>query len=515
MGAKPRSTKESDNAMSAAMTGELPREGTLDATPGIHLVRTLLTGGHTGRLIAQRDSQKKALYVAAGRPVGAKSNQIQETLTRLAMRFQLINEETYNTILEAVNSGSGRLQGELMVDHGVPQDKVEALLQRQCALRFADVCTWQQGRFEWIPELPDSFPECRINPLNVFIEYVRQRHTPETLERAAEQLATARVRRHDDLFFRYDREFSDLPGTREVAAQLLEASGRPVSELIPAERNARLRWLVGLYALLEFGALQLDQVESAPSPAPHPAPIETSEVVRPPEGLRDPELEAKIEELRERNAFEILDVPLEADARTVKRAYFKLAKQYHPDRYFDHESRQPNRSAEALFALIGRAYDELRDDDRRAIYRDYIERGTTEEEEMARAANILQSEVEFQKGVLLLRHKQRDEARRHLLRAVELHPDEVEYRIYLAWCRFLDSWDGDKEEAEAQSRELKTVLKQLPKHIDGHFYFGRMLKIMGKHREALEVFRHVLKLHPRHPEAPKEIRAIEMALQAP
>lgn len=36
----------------------------------------------------------------------------------------------------------------------------------------------------------------------------------------------------------------------------------------------------------------------------------------------------------ERPYHEILGVPADADAKTVKRAYFELSKEYHPDRYF-------------------------------------------------------------------------------------------------------------------------------------------------------------------------------------
>src|SRR5690606_31034155 len=153
--------------------------------------------------------------------------QIQETLTRLALALKVIDEATYREVLADVEAGKG-LQGVLLQQRGVAEAKVTALLQKQTALRFADVATWTRGEFEWTTELPAEYPECRINPLAVFFEYVRLRYDGETLRRAAEERGAWTLQVQQSLWFRFDRDFADLPQTREVAEKLLDAQGRAI-----------------------------------------------------------------------------------------------------------------------------------------------------------------------------------------------------------------------------------------------------------------------------------------------
>ncbi len=67
--------------------------------------------------------------------------------------------------------------------------------------------------------------------------------------------------------------------------------------------------------------------------------------------------------------YAILDVPRDADDATIKKAYRRLAMQYHPDR------NGGDQAAEARFKEITEAYDVLRDADKRAVYDRYGEAG--------------------------------------------------------------------------------------------------------------------------------------------
>src|SRR5205809_7017854 len=60
--------------------------------------------------------------------------------------------------------------------------------------------------------------------------------------------------------------------------------------------------------------------------------------------------------------YDILGVAKSADADTLKRAYRKLAMQYHPDR------NPGDKSSEQKFKDISEAYDILKDDQKRAAY---------------------------------------------------------------------------------------------------------------------------------------------------
>src|SRR2546422_7921581 len=63
-----------------------------------------------------------------------------------------------------------------------------------------------------------------------------------------------------------------------------------------------------------------------------------------------------------RDYYEVLGVPRGAADTDIKRAYRKLAMQYHPDR------NAGDKSAEQKFKDISEAYDVLKDDQKRAAY---------------------------------------------------------------------------------------------------------------------------------------------------
>ena len=78
----------------------------------------------------------------------------------------------------------------------------------------------------------------------------------------------------------------------------------------------------------------------------------------------DPEAQRAIlamEARLERPYHEILGVAPDADTRTVKRAYFALSKEFHPDRYFRREIGPFRERLEAVFRKVVEAYELLSD----------------------------------------------------------------------------------------------------------------------------------------------------------
>ena len=63
--------------------------------------------------------------------------------------------------------------------------------------------------------------------------------------------------------------------------------------------------------------------------------------------------------------YEVLGVTKTASGEEIKKAYRKLAMQYHPDRNPD------NKEAEAKFKDINEAYEVLKDEQKRAAYDRY------------------------------------------------------------------------------------------------------------------------------------------------
>ncbi|HRJ67400.1 MAG TPA: DnaJ domain-containing protein, partial [Alphaproteobacteria bacterium] len=66
--------------------------------------------------------------------------------------------------------------------------------------------------------------------------------------------------------------------------------------------------------------------------------------------------------MSKKDFYQVLGVDKKASADELKKAYRKLAMQYHPDK------NQGNKEAEAKFKEISEAYDVLKDEQKRAAY---------------------------------------------------------------------------------------------------------------------------------------------------
>ncbi len=92
--------------------------------------------------------------------------------------------------------------------------------------------------------------------------------------------------------------------------------------------------------------------ESGPGPQPDPS-IDLSVELQ----LRIFDYEAKLES----SYHEILGVPRAAEGRDIKRAYFRLSKEFHPDRYFRRDIGDFGPRLDRIFKKVAEAYELLSD----------------------------------------------------------------------------------------------------------------------------------------------------------
>lgn len=76
--------------------------------------------------------------------------------------------------------------------------------------------------------------------------------------------------------------------------------------------------------------------------------------------------------LEQRNAFQTLEIDHHADGKTVKKAYFKLSKEFHPDRYFGKSIGDYKQKLIQIFQSVKSAFELLSDTTRREAYEDSL-----------------------------------------------------------------------------------------------------------------------------------------------
>jgi tetratricopeptide (TPR) repeat protein len=215
--------------------------------------------------------------------------------------------------------------------------------------------------------------------------------------------------------------------------------------------------------------------------------------------------------------FELLGVGRNANEPEIRKAYFALARQLHPDRLAAVGIKDAVEAAHRVFAQVNTAFAILGDAKRRAEYLQIVARGgeaaVRRENQQAEelALRVFDAEGAFKRGEQLLRTDQIPAALRELTRAIELNPDEPDYHAALAWAKFCAN--PDKATAGPATRKvLEGVIRKSPNPVSARLYLGRMERMLGRDQEALRQFRAVLEEEPNHPHATAEIRVIESRL---
>lgn len=133
-----------------------------------------------------------------------------------------------------------------------------------------------------------------------------------------------------------------------------------------------------LKQLVRVGALDIPGADiSVPLPVLTPEVPATPVANTPLEGLDlSAEQARRIDDffasLDRRDAFELLEVTRDADKKEIKRAYFKLSKEFHPDRFFGKNIGPYKERLSKIFQSIKAAFELLSDDARRAAYLDSV-----------------------------------------------------------------------------------------------------------------------------------------------
>ena len=172
-----------------------------------------------------------------------------------------------------------------------------------------------------------------------------------------------------------------VPGWEQKAADLRPEEGFLLSRIDGQTSWAMLRSISGLPAAevdrclerwVSDGLVELRRAGGASaargrrSAAPASAPVRA--------GI-DPDVDLPLELQHrildfeaqlDRPYHQLLGVPRDADDRTIKRAYFKLSKDFHPDRYFRREIGSFTERLDRIFKRVALAYELLMDPTTRA-----------------------------------------------------------------------------------------------------------------------------------------------------
>jgi tetratricopeptide (TPR) repeat protein len=206
--------------------------------------------------------------------------------------------------------------------------------------------------------------------------------------------------------------------------------------------------------------------------------------------------------LRHQDFYEVLGLEKTATRDQIKRAYFHLAKEYHPDRHFQAGLEELTPQLEALFRGITEAYDTLLMEQRRREYDTNLalKKAKGREESSAGAS----PEAQVQSGQQAFRKGDFKTAAYFFETAVKAAPDQANYHALLA--KTLAQVPGRQRDAETH---YKKAIELNPSGVDHYLGLGMLYKKSGMAQRAQRQFEEALIWDPDNKTAKEELGKLQ------
>ncbi|MEN3046704.1 MAG: DnaJ domain-containing protein [Candidatus Hydrothermales bacterium] len=131
----------------------------------------------------------------------------------------------------------------------------------------------------------------------------------------------------------------------------------------------------------------------------------------------------------EKNYYEILGIKTFATSEEIERAYRKLVREFHPDR-FKKEGEEAYKKAVERFTLINEAYNVLSDSEKRKKYDELLKKGEFTPPQTK--AKKVQAKNTFKMGLEAFEKGEYSKASMYFKSSILLDPELLEARAYLA-----------------------------------------------------------------------------------
>jgi len=217
-------------------------------------------------------------------------------------------------------------------------------------------------------------------------------------------------------------------------------------------------------------------------------------------------LAATASSMKKMDYFQVLGVAPNATRDEIKRAYYALAKEYHPDKHFGSYSAEVRNLAAEIFDVVSTAHDTLTDDEERQRYLSELSSGVRKDVS-DEVSKILAAEGKFQRGEDLLRKKQFAEAHRAFQEAVELYGEEGEFHAFLGWSLF-QADPQSQPNAERAIEHVEAGIRLNPKVDKSYLFLGYIHKAIGRPDRAEKQFEKAIQCNPDCIEALRELRLL-------
>lgn len=208
--------------------------------------------------------------------------------------------------------------------------------------------------------------------------------------------------------------------------------------------------------------------------------------------------------------FQMLGIGREASSEAIEKAFFALAKTWHPDRL-------PARLADVkdactkVFSQLSKAHETLADDAKRQAYIDQLrDGGSGSPDEQAKVQAILDAATAFQKAEFFLKRNDLAAALEHAETACRLDEEQADYLAMRTWLEVLRTEGPTREQILEKIAVFDRCIVLKPNSEKALFWRGQLYKRIDMAERAVHDFKKAAELNPRNLDAVREVRLYDM-----
>jgi tetratricopeptide (TPR) repeat protein len=440
-----------------------------------------------GQLTFKYQYIQKYLYFQDGNLVFTKTNQQDELLGEVLHRLGKLSDEAYQNIEEYIEPME--IIGQVLVKRGLisKQDLLDGLTyqMREVTLNIFPMFNGA-FRFQERDELSLEDLGAKIGIPALIADGIRRMKFDSNLES-------------------WLRKQIVSPREKGLALQLTEEEKGILSKIKPNSSPSDILKFSGInsdffwksvYLFYCLNLVELSHKESVfeekEKPAAKPMGKEQTEQLQNVEDFQ--------QKISEMTFYQILDVSTSASQAEIKKAYFGLARQYHPDLFDRDLASQQKEMIDEVFDQITKAYHTLSDEDKREEY----DKELVEETEDKRGGGARKAEIKFRQAKTLYNQSRYEEAMSYLDEAIRLDAHKSSYFLLLAMVETkIPTYTRKAEQHFAKAIKLE------PWSPDGYLGLGIMYKNADLKVKAVNQFNKALKVDPGNPAALKELKELD------
>jgi len=500
------------------------------------LFRYLQRDRKTGILKFCRNDQERSIYLKRGYIIFATSKYEDDRLGEVLLRNGKITLEQYEASVELLKA-TGKRQGAILVEQGFISAKdLFSVVINQVKEIALSLFTWIDGEYRFIEGDPpsDEVITLKISTGNLILDGIKRikdwtRLSKEIPSRdSILQLGTdPRALFQDIQLAPKEHELLNCIDRKRTIRDLFKVSSLPP---LPTLQMIYFFLSLGIVEV-SAGSPELQRTESVGIPPEEEKPARVEEVIlsavteEKREDIEDSKDEVfqraeeehranreKIQQVYEampnQNHYQVLNLHREATRDEIKRAYFALAKEYHPDRHIQAGMEDLQDNLEALFTRITQAYDTLLLDQTRKEYDLSLAMGSFDRGRRSEPGPQVSTEQQAAQLYQRARgaHKSGDLAQVVYCMewALRLMPDKVDYHYLLGLA--LTESKGKLREAEETFKKAIDLDPANPVYYIG---LGLVYKKGGLKSRAMTQFQEALKWSPDNKQAQQEMQQMK------